>query len=165
MATPFTLTKLKDEIVNDPEAIGYKNSAVPTDWKGDGAIADLINAKNLVVDRIDAEMEAVRSSTEFDWYNALTADEQEYLSWQTPNGGLWKVTAHMKLLLTGRLLVVNGAATLANNVASFWSVVDRDAAVAAMLAVIEVAGGRAEVLWGQGTNVGLAQVGAAFNLI
>ena len=39
----FTLVALKDEIVNDPNAIGYKNSAVPTDWKGDQAIADLIN--------------------------------------------------------------------------------------------------------------------------
>jgi len=37
----FDLVELKDEIVNDPEGLGYKNSATPNDWKGDQVIADL----------------------------------------------------------------------------------------------------------------------------
>ena len=89
----FSLEALKDEIVNDPQALGYKNSATPTDWKGDQEIADLINAKNLVVDRTQVDMEEIRSTTEFDWYDTLSIDEQEYTRWQTPNSGIWKVSA------------------------------------------------------------------------
>ena len=52
----FTLVALKDEIVNDTQALGYKNTndtwtGGPNPPKGDQEIADLINAKNLVEDR------------------------------------------------------------------------------------------------------------------
>ena len=64
----FNLVALKDEIVGDPQTLGYKNSATPTDWKGDGAIADLINdpanganifRKNVPMDDVFAEIDWV----------------------------------------------------------------------------------------------------------
>lgn len=167
----FTLQALADEIDNDPEGIGYKVGAV---WKGDQVIADLINAKNLTIDRNMVGMETLRGDIEFDWYDALSIDEQEYLRWQTPGGGgggdvsdeggSWKVTDHMKLVLTGRALTVNGVSGTGNNAASWWATADRGNAAPAMLALIEIPGGRAEVLWGEDILITAGDVGRADNL-
>lgn len=161
----FTLEALKDEIVNDSESLGYKNSATPDDWKGDQIIADLINDKLLKVDLDSVDMELIRGSTNFDWYDALSIDEQEWLRWQTPNSGSWKVSADMKLKLSGRALAVNGVAGSGNDAGSFWAAADRGDAAPAMLALIEVSGSRAGVLWGSGITISLGQVGSAFNAI
>ncbi len=161
----FSSEALKDEIVNDPEGMGYKNSATPTDWKGDQVIADLLGLKSLVIDRVSVEMEELRAITEFDWYDGMTIDRQEYLVWQTPDNGQWRVSAHMKLFLTGSMPAANGVAGTNSVSDSKWAAADRNAATAAMLPLIEVAGSRAEVLWGEDMNISAGQVGRAFNLI
>ncbi len=164
----FTLLALKNEIVNDPESLGYKNAN--DTWTGgveepkdDLVIADLLNTKNLVVDRASVEMEQVRGITEFEWYDTLSIDEQEFMRWKTPGGGSWQVTAAMKLLLTGRSLAVNGVAGTGADNASFWSASQRGSAAPAMLALIEVVGSRAEVLWGVGHTISAGNVGGAAN--
>lgn len=157
----FTIQALHDEIENDPTARGYKVGAV---WKGDQEIADLINSKDFVIDQERVEMEAVRAATNYEWYNDLSIDEQEWMRWQTPNGGDWRVNADMKLQLTGRALAADGAGGSGAEDASFWAVADRTAAVATMLAIIEVPGSRAEVLWGADTHINATDVGAAANL-
>ena len=161
----FTLVALKDEIENDTESLGYKNSPASGDWKGDQEIADLVNAKNLVIDRASVEMELVRASTEYQWYNTLSADEQEWLRWQSPNGGMWIVSADMKLQLSGRTLVSNGVAGTGADNDSFWAASQDQDAAPVMLALIEVAGSRANVLWGETKTVSAGEVGRAFNEI
>ena len=173
----FTHQALADEIVNDPEGIGYKNTndtwtGGPNPPKDDQVIANLINAKNLKIDRTMVEMDRIRGAIEFDWYDALSIDEQEYLRWQTPGGGggvaseggSWKVTADMKLRLTGRTLTANGVAGIGVDADGWWAAADDQDAAPAMLALIEIAGSRAEVLWDEGLSVTAGDVGRAANL-
>ncbi len=160
----FSFTALKDEIVNDTEGLGYKNSATPNDWKGDQEIADLINAKNLVIDRPQVASDDINGDTQFDWYDGMSIDRQEFYTLQTRRE-FWKVSVNMKLFLTGRTLTVNGVAGTGTDSQSEWAAADDQDAAPAMLALIELAGSRSEVLWGQGTNITLGQVGAAFNEI
>ena len=153
------LQELHDEIEADPLALGYKDGAV---WKEpDSVIADLINAKNYVIDRYAVEMEDVRAGVTEAAYNDLLADRQEWLRWMTPNSGLFRVTADMKLQLSGRTLTSNGVAGTGDNNASFWSVAEEDVMAPAMLALIEVAGSRAQVLWGEYIFVTPQDVGKA----
>ena len=166
----FSLAALKAEIINDPELVGYKNvhpSSDPSDWKGDQLIADLINAKNFQIDRVEVEMEVLRGAIEFDWYDSLSIDEQEYLRWQTPGGGAdsigWKVTDDMKLILTGRTLTNNGVAGTGVDNDGWWAAAHDQDAAPAMLALIEVSGSRAEVLWDEGRSISAGQVGGAAN--
>lgn len=157
----FTLQALHDEIETDPEAIGYKTNG---DWKGDQVIADLINAESYVVDRVSVPMEEVRAGVTYDAYNTLAIDEQEWLTWMTPNGGEFRVTADMKLQLSGRGLTSNGVAGSGNDSNSFWAAAHRGDMAPAMLALIEVPGSRAGVLWGESITVSASNVGHAANL-
>lgn len=159
--TEFSLQALHDEIETDPEALGYKDGGA---WIGDQEIADLINAKDYTIDPAGVEMEAVRAGVSYDAYNTLAIDEQEWIRWMTPNSGVFQVTADMKLQLTGRSLTSNGTAGTGNDSNSFWSAAHRTEMSAAMLMLIEVPGGRAEVLWGAGQAVSNHLVGAAENL-
>ncbi len=160
----FSLVALKDEIVGDPQTLGYKNSAVPNDWKGDQEIADLINAKNLVVDRPQVASGDINGDTAFDWYDGMTIDKQEFYTLQTRRE-FWKVSADMKLFLTGRSLAVDGVAGTGTDNQSEWAAADDQDAAPAMLALIETTGSRAEVLWGVGRTITAGNVGAAFNEI
>ena len=158
----FSLQALHDEIEADPQTIGYKEAG--GEWKGDDVIADLINAKNYVVDMASVSMEQVRAGVTYDAYNTLAIDEQEWLTWMTPNGGEFQVTADMKLQLSGRSLISNGIAGSGNDSNSFWSAAHRGDMAPAMLALIEVAGGRAEVLCGHGKIISIGEVAKAANL-
>lgn len=157
----FSLQALHDEIEADPEGLGYK---INGDWKGDQVIADLINAKNYVVDVAAVPMEEVRATCTYEAYNTLAIDEQEWLLWMTPNSGEFRVSADMKLQLSGRSLTSNGVAGTGDDAESFWAAAHRDAMAPAMLALIEVPGSRAEVVWGAGITIGINQVAHAANL-
>lgn len=152
----FTLIALRDEIEADPLALGYKNSPASGDWKGDSEIADLINNTNgttpRTVNRVKVDTGDIRSDLAFEAYDGLTAAENAWLDWLTANGTI-KVNAHMLEKLGG----IGGT--------SIWAVADRPTAEAAMLALMQYQGGRAEELWGEGTKVSASQVGQAFNLI
>jgi len=157
----FSLQALNDEIVNDPETLGYKVGAV---WKSDGDIKALLDAKNLKVDRTSVEQEVVRATVTFSAYNSLSIDEQEWIRWMTPNSGQLKVTPDVKLQLTGRTAAANGVAGTGVDSDSFWAAADDQDMAPALLAIMEVDGSRAEVLWGDGTSPSLGQIGAAANL-
>lgn len=157
----FSLQALHDEIENDTEALGYKDAGV---WKGDQVIADLINAKNYTIDRVSIEMESARATVAYDAYDTLAIDEQEWLRWMTPNSGQFQVSADMKLQLSGRTLAVNGVAGTGIDGDSFWAAAHDQDMAPAMLALIEVPGSRAAVLWGESVTISLSQVGGASNL-
>ncbi|MHC4338513.1 MAG: hypothetical protein ACYSTG_11305 [Planctomycetota bacterium] len=158
----FSLQALHDEIEADPESLGYKNP--DTTWKGDQEIADLINAKNYTIDRTSIPMEDIRASVTFDTYDTLSIDEQEWLRWMTPNSGDFMVTADMKLQLSGRSLASGGIGGTGNDSNSFWSAAHRGTMAPAMLALIEIPGSRAEVLWGEETIITVLNVAKAANL-
>ena len=158
----FSLQALHDEIEADPQGIGYKEAN--GDWKGDDVIADLINAKNYKIDAVSVAMEAVRAATVYEAYNTLAIDEQEWLTWMTPNSGQFYVTADMKLQLSGRTLTSDGVAGTGDSGDSMWALAHRNTMAPVMLALIELDGGRAEVLWGQGKVVSISEVAHSANL-
>ena len=158
----FSLQALHDEIEADPEVLGYKETS--GEWKGDDVITDLINAKSYAIDQTSVEMEAVRAIVTYAAYNTLAIDEQEWLQWMTPNSGEFQVTADMKLQLSGRSMASSGIAGSGNDSNSFWSAAHRGDMAPAMLALIEIPGGRAEVLWGAGQSVSISNVAYAANL-
>lgn len=140
---PADLLALKNEVNSDPLALGY--NAVSGDT---GLVLDTINAK-------DAQFTAskpvispadVRSTCTYDAYNALSIDEQEWIRWMTGNGGdeQLPVTADLRLQLTD---------AEGNGTNSIWAAGDRTAMNAAMLALIDVDGSRAEDLFGIGAVI------------
>ena len=158
----FSLQALHDEIENDPLTLGYKEAGGA--WKGDQVIADLINAKNYTIDAANVPMEHVRATCTYDAYNNLSIDEQEWIRWMTPNSGELEVTADVKLQLTGRTPASGGSAGTGADNDSFWAPADDQDMAPAFLALIELSGSRAEVLWGQGQTVSVGNVAHAANL-
>lgn len=143
------LTQLRDEIENDPQAIGYKNSPASGDWKEDQAVADLLNdpANGAQITRklvTPAELTASLDLTEFE---ALSAARRQYLA----------------MLVTGvEVIDANEPAVLSALTSMF---VQGSATRTALLAKIQRQGSRAEVLWGEGEVVLAGDVGRASNMI
>ncbi len=158
----FTRQQLHDQIEADPEGLGYKEAG--GEWKDDQVVADLINAKNYIIDRDNTPMEDTRATVTYDAYNNLSIDEQEWITWMTPNSGEFRVNADMKLQLTGRTLTVNGVPGSGADNDSFWAAADDQDMAPVMLALIEVPGSWAEVLWGERSMVSVLDVAYAANL-
>ena len=144
---PTDLAELKDEMNTDPLAIGYDPLGA------NQPNVDLINAKKYTVDKPKIAAAEVRSTTTYDSYNNLSIDEQEWIRWMTGSNGFdeenMTVTTDLRTQLTGP------------DAASIWAVADRAEMNAAMLALIEVPGSRAEVLWGYGTSISTTDWAAA----
>lgn len=145
------LAELKSEVDVDPTALGYAAVVAETD-----ALLALINTPDpaTLVSKPIIDPALVRGATTFDGYDGLGIDEQEWLRWMTgangSNGGeSLVVTADLRTRLTGP------------GSASIWAAADRDAMNAAQLAIIDVPGSRAEILWGYGTNISRADWFAA----
>lgn len=131
------LTALKAEVTNDPLNIGYSYF---TDGNTDKLVGQ-INAKNYTVSKPRISSSDVRAAITFAAYNNLAIDEQEWIKWVAPGSTDEDiaVTADLKnQLLTST---------------SFWAAGDRVAMQAAMNAIINVPGSRAEVLFGYGTYI------------
>ncbi len=155
----FSEAALKAEIDNDPAGLGYPLLSSDQDQQ----IADLINAKTLVIDRLRVSSEDVNGDTHFAWYDGMLIDKQEFYTLQTRRDS-WKVTEDMKMFLTGRALTMDGAAGVGADSQSEWAAADRGAAAPAMLALIEIPGSRAEVLWDEGRSISVNQVGRVANV-
>lgn len=147
---PADLLALKTEINTDPDGLGYAaviENIVP--------LLALINAKSAsyTVRKPYISSAEVKSVCTYSAYNTLVIDEQEWLQWMTSNSS---VTPDIKTTtdLVARL-------TDGNN--SIWSAAERDAMNAAMLALIDVDGSRAEFLFGFGTVISEADWIAARN--
>ena len=137
---PTDLAALNTEMFTDPLGLGYQPEN--TDYS-----LNLINATNASysVTKDFISSKDIRSATTYDAYNNILADEQEWLRWMTGSGGEGendvKVTADLKTQLTGP------------DAASIWAAANRTEMNAAMLALTDVPGSRAEVLFGYGTLI------------
>ncbi len=150
----FTLEALKDEIVNDPNTIGYKN--VNDEWiggpnpvKGDQEIADLINdpVNGAAIRRQSVNPVEIKQTVAQNDFNTLNPDEVNYLTWIVT--GETEIDVRPNVIFDG-LTLIFGVAT---------------ATRAAMIALLQKAGSRAEVLWGENRTIALGEVGRAFNLL
>ena len=144
----FTLERLKNEIVNDPNGIGYKNSAVASDWKGDQAVADLLNdsANGAQIRRRFVRAAEVKESLDLSEFRTYSAADRDYLI----------CLLGVELIDTREAAVFNGLTTLFPAGSSTR---------ATLLGKIRRQGSRAEVLWSEDTVISAGQVGRAFHLI
>lgn len=152
----FGLEALKDEIVNDPGGIGYKNAGDTwtggeNDPKNDQEIADLLNDRvnGATITRKLIRPEELKASFDLSEFVALSQGERDYL----------------RMLVSGEGEVDANEASIFNALTSMFDVGSTTRTV--LLAKIQRQGSRAEVLWGEGVVVrpGVGGVGAAFNLI
>ena len=150
----FSFVALKDEIENDPETLAYKNSAASGDWKDDQVIADIINTQDRSVNNQDVDTGDIRGSVTFDAFDGLSPAEQAWFQWLTQNGVI-PVNDETLQQLAG----------IPTATGSIWQAADRTAANAAMTAIMQFTGSRAEELWGKGRTVSAGDVGRAFNEI
>ena len=134
------LTALKNEVESDPLSLGYNHTS------GDVAnIVSLINAKNYTVSKPKISSAMIRATCTYDAYNSLSIDEQEWIRWITGEYGFEEENVPVTQDLRDRL--TDGAN-------SIWAAGNRKEMNAAMLALIDVPGSRAEVLFGYGTYIG-----------
>ncbi len=93
------LQALKDEFTNDPVSLGYVFT--PANDAANAAIINNAGGLNpRTASRDTIEMEDIRSDVLYQAYNTLNQDEQEWLRWLTPNGGVVRVTDDVKTKLT-----------------------------------------------------------------
>jgi len=141
------LAALKTELTTDPLSLGYGS-----DHSTDAADADLLNARTFVVNKASVPCSSIRAAVPYDEYDGLSIDEQEWIRWLTNDGGDLAVTAEVVARLTK---------TSAQG--GIWAVADTDAP-AAILALIQRPGSRAEVLFGLNVYVTPSDVANARNL-
>ena len=147
----FSLQALHDEIEADPQVLSYKNP--DGSWKGDAVIAEILNDREGAgsgnITRRLIQPREIFDSIPFAEYNAYTQAKRDWLD-----------TA---LELVGGQGVINGTDPVvwSNLLAVFPAGSD---ARANIVAKIQRAGSRAEILWGEGVTVSVGQVGASANL-
>ncbi len=140
------LPALRDEIVNDPNGIGYKGA--DGEWGRDQPIADLINdrANGATFTRNRIEPAELRASLDLTEWMALTGGQRGYLQMLLGGGVIDATSVPVLVALTS--IFEAGSVTRA-----------------ALLAKIQRQGSRAEVLWGEDARIMAGDVGRAFNLI
>jgi len=144
---PADLAALKSEVNTDPNGYGYDPSAT------ENGVLELINLARVAITISKPNISAadVRGATTYDAYNNLSIDEQEWIRWVTGSNGVneesVEVTPDLRLQLTD---------AEGNGTASIWAASNRAAMNAAMLALIDVTGSRAQQLWGFDTIIGRA---------
>lgn len=137
---PTDLAELKSEVTTDPNGYGY-------DPANTTLVLEIINQirATITIEKERISSAHVRGSTTFEAYDGLLVDRQEWLRWMTGSNGFQEenldVTADLKLQLAG----IGGQ--------SLWAVGERAAMEAAMLALINRDGTRAEELWGIDTTI------------
>lgn len=137
-SNPAHLATLKTEVETDPLALGY-DPDVSTQ-----GLLDLLNAKNYTVSKPKISSAEIRAKTTYQAYNTLAQDEQEWLRWMTGSNGFNEENVEVTPDLRKKLAGVGGN--------SIWQAGDRrDEMNPIMLAIMDVAGSRAEVLFGYNT--------------
>lgn len=142
----FSLLALKNEIETDPAGLDYKEAN--GDWKGDDVIAGLINNLALgdIIQRQYVQpQEIIEQIVLSDWVSA-SASERLYIQ--------------LLPSLSSISTVVNGT-EVRNNLLEIFDAgtVTRDN----LIATVQRDGSRAEVLWGENTQITIGQVGHSFN--
>ena len=141
---PTHVAELKDEVLTDPLARGYDPNG------NDDVLVALLNVPDFTVSKPAISTAAVRSATFFDAFDGLVTVEQAWFTWLTGGGGRLTdddltVTPDLRLRLAG------------DGGTSVWAISERPAMEAAILALMDVPGGRGEVLWGYGTRITVRQ--------
>lgn len=159
--TEFSLQALHDEIENDPEGIGYKAGEV---WKGDQAIADLINDPSngaTITRKLIARNEIIYG---------IEASECIQTGGDTPPAGVFSDTErwYLSILLRDETVDASDPQVFAALLAIFPTEGQRAGFRGASRTNIQTAlqkqGSRAEVLWGETTIVTVSQVARSANL-
>lgn len=136
---PADLAALKSEVETDPSGYGYVSSDT----------ANVLNNLNVKRNTITVTKEKVssadiRSTCTYDAYNNLSIDEQEWLRWMTGSNGFNEENV---------LVTVDLKARLSDGTNAIWAAGNRTEMNAAMLALMDVDGSRAEQLFGFGTVI------------
>ncbi len=134
---PADLLALKNEVTLDPNGYGY----VPADTT---AVLEMINQvrATITVQNSSVAKSDVKASTLYDAFDGLLAPEQAWLEWITSGGGdEIKSSADVREHLLG------------DGGSSIWAVADRTAMEAAMVALFDRDGSRAEELFGENTTI------------
>lgn len=140
--------QLHQEITTDPEAIGYRNP--DTSWKGDQAIADLLNDPAngaSITRRLVGAQEILSSIPIAEWRTAAAAD-RAYLQGLLGLSGEAPVDTSDPVVLANLLELFAGGSETRTN----------------LLAKIQRQGSRAEVLWGESVTVTAGAVAQAANV-
>ena len=142
------VTAALSEMQSDPAGVGLAPLIAAGDASPTQPILDKWNEKTATtVVKPKISSAAVRSATTFDAYNALSIDEQEWIRWMTGSNGFEEenlvVTDDLRQKLSG----------LPNANEAIWAAADRSAMNAAMSALTDVLGSRAEILFGFGTII------------
>lgn len=138
---PADLATLKTEVATDPLALGYDPEGLGTQ-----DLLNKLNAKNYTVSKPMINSDDVKDATTYDAFQGLLDPEEVWLQWQTIRQGIgdnMAVTAELRQKLAGDPISTD----------SIWAAADRAAMNAAMLALMDVPGSRAEVLFGYGTMI------------
>jgi hypothetical protein len=129
------LQALKNEITDNPVSISY----VPFIEGNDVANAEVINNANgnnpRTVNKETVDTGDIRGNTSFDGFDGLVAAEQDWVAWLTQNGTI--------PVNTDTLQQLAGIPT-ANS--SIWAVAERAEMNAAMAALMQFQGSRAQEL-------------------
>lgn len=159
------LVALKDEIVNDPNSIGYKNSSSPTDWKDDQVIADLIN------DPANGEVITRRLIERNEIIYGIEPDECVQVSSDPAPDGVFSDTERwwLSMVLRDSVIDANDPEVFAGLLKLFPTEGNRAGFRGTTRANIQSAlqrqGSRAEVLWGDDVFITASNVGHAANEI
>ena len=138
---PVQLQELKDEVFLDPLALGYNPTGPDQD------ILDIINAEDFTVQKPTISSAEVRSVTLFEAFDGLVTVEQAWFEWLTQGGSIDEET----IIVTSEIRQKLSGDPIAND--SIWATADRTEMNAIMLSLMDVPGGRAEVLWGWSTVI------------
>ena len=113
---------------------------------------NLINeVSTYTVSKLVISADDVRSACTYDAYNNLAIDEQEWIRWMTPPG-------------VENMLVTSDLRTnLTDGSNAIWAAANRTEMNAAMLALIDVPGSRAQDLFGYDTSISSQDWLAAVN--
>ena len=156
----FTLLELKNEIVNDPNSIGYKTDGV---WKGDAVIADLINdtANGATITRKIIQRHEIISG--------IKASECLQLADETPPAGVFSRSEldYLCILLRDETIDANQPEIFAALLQIFPTEAQkpgfRGGSRTNIQNSLQTTGTRAEVLWGESTIITVSNVGHSAN--
>lgn len=158
----FSLQALHDEIENDPMAIGYKETG--GEWKEDAVIVSLINdpANGAMITRKLIERNEIIYS--------LERDECIQIATDTPPDGALSETErwYLSMVLRDEIVDANDPEVLDALTDIFPTEAQRanfrGTTRSNIQDILQKAGSRAEVLWGEGKIVSISEVGHAANL-
>jgi hypothetical protein len=129
----INLQVLKDEIESNPVGMAYLPFTSENDVANSDVIDNADGANPRTVDQDAVESGDIRSETTFDGFDGLVVAKQQWFEWLTAAGDVTVNTETLQQL--AGIPVFND---------SIWATADRDAMNAAMVALFQFQGSRAQ---------------------